>query len=122
MPYTGPFPESNDTNMAAFRAAEIKRQGGGFKNAKAADTYVDKGRMTDDTAMDPFPTLKAGKHSPAGPTVHTPAGPDMKVPTKARPFGHEEGNTKPPKGRALPIRGEGATTNTGPTVGKNGIR
>ena len=125
MPFTGPFPKKDALNMAAFRAAEIKRQGGGFKGAKAPDSAVMAGRMTDDSVMDPFPAYKTNRDgtSAHGGTVHTPAGDsDLKVPTKARPFGHEGPMTGVPKGRALPVRGEGPTVNSGPTVGKNGIK
>jgi hypothetical protein len=56
-------------------------------------------------------------------TVTTKAGKsDLPIPKKASPFGHEDPMTGVPKGRALPIRGEGPTVNNGPTVGKNGIK
>ena len=35
-----PFPTKHATNLAAFRAAEIERQGGGFKGAKAPDQFI----------------------------------------------------------------------------------
>jgi hypothetical protein len=121
MAFTGPFPKNDKLNMAAFRAAEIKRQGGGFKNAKAADSNDMGKRMTDDTAMDAYPSLKANKDGTGshGGTVHTKAGAELTVPTKKRPFGHEGPMTGVPEGRALPSRGEGPTTNTGRTVTKN---
>jgi len=63
--------------------------------------------MRDDSAMDSFPAYKSGNHSPAGKTVHTKAGEsDLPIPKKASPFVGYAENTPPPKGRALPIRGE----------------
>ena len=109
MAFTGPFPKTDELNFASFRAAEIKRQGGGFKNAKAPDSNDTGARMTDDTAMDAFPAYKINRDgtSAHGDTVHTPAGDsDLGVPKKARPFGGYASNTPPPKGRALPVRGE----------------
>ena len=107
MPFTGPFPKTDELNFASFRAAEIKRQGGGFKNAKTPDDGFKA--MTDDTAMDAFPGYKTNRDgtSAHGDTKHTPAGDsDLGVPKKARPFGGYASNTPPPKGRALPVRGE----------------
>jgi hypothetical protein len=122
MPFTGPFPKNDKLNLASFRAAEMKRQGTGFKNARAADADVETMPLTNDTAMDPFPAYKTGKHSPEGKTVHTKAGKsDLPIKTKARPFGGYESPTPPPKGRALPHRGEGATTNS-VTVSQKGKR
>lgn len=122
--FTGPFPKKDALNMAAFRAAEIKRQGSGFKNAKPADANDMGKRMTNDTTMDAFPAYKTNRDgtSAHGDTVHTKAGEMPTVSTKARPFDHEGPMTGVPKGRALPIRGEGPTMNSGPTVGKNGIK
>jgi hypothetical protein len=63
MAYTGSFPEKNSTNIASFRAAEMKRQGIGFKKAKPADAHVQEQRLTDDTAIDPEYHPHAGKES-----------------------------------------------------------
>lgn len=107
-PFTGPFPKKDALSHAAFRAAEIKRQGGGFKNAKANPDSGFKA-MTDDTAMDSFPAYKTNRDGTGshGDAVRTPAGDsDLPMKKKARPFGGYASPTPPPKGRAVPARGE----------------
>ena len=109
--YTGSFPAS-PKDEHAFEEKEISKQKG-FKGSKAV--VIGFKAMTDDTTMDPFPAYKTNHDgtSAHGDTVHTPAGDsDLGVPKKARPFGGYASNTPPPKGRALPVRGEGPTTNS----------
>ena len=77
--HTGPFPRSPKEPLE-FRKMEMGRQKG-FK---------------------PYSRLRNG----GGPTVDVNVGSGL-APKKARPFGEEVGNTKPPKGRTKPVRGEG---------------
>ena len=103
--HTGPYP-SSPKDPHEFAEKEISKQNG-FRNSKMAQ--IPFKRMTQDTAMDPFPAAKTNRDGTDshGGTTYTKAGrSDLTVPTKARPFGPYVTETPPPKGRALPVRGE----------------
>lgn len=106
--YTGTFPKS-PKSPKDFREREMGKQKG------FAGSVPDTGfkEMREDKKIDPFPEFKSGGrisnagegHEGHNVECDVNVGSDL-APTKARPFKGYAANTKPPLGRALPVRGE----------------
>ena len=118
--YTGTFPAS-PKDPQSFRQSEYDKQNG-FKGSSGPKQEF--APLSDYSKIDPYPKYKAGgKLSNAGgggdtgrPEVDVNVGSDL-APTKGRPFKSYAPITKPPQGRALPVRGEhGANTGSNNTL------